>query len=370
LQLKNKYNSSKVANIPNFALRYEFIPTFIKIMKLQERILLFATLGKVLESELEAGNLEELLYAAKSKNAWFTIDNLKLSLSAICQKYLNEKVISDFCKQYEISEVAISKKVGIVAAGNIPLVAFQDILHTILMGHAALVKPSSQDELLLRFLYSKMTQIDARVEKYFEFADRINAAEAYIATGSGNTSRYFEYYFASKPHIIRKNRTSLAVLDGTETKIEIANLANDIFMYFGLGCRNVSKLLVPKGYDFEAFFKGIEYWNTVSMHSKYNNNYEYMKAIYLVNRELHLDNGFLLLKENSEMASPISVLFYSFYENISEVKDFISVNAEKIQLVCSKNEFIKNKIPFGASQEPNINDFADGVNTVEFLKGI
>jgi Acyl-CoA reductase (LuxC) len=339
-------------------------------MKLQERILLFATLGKVIKTELQAGNLEELLYAAKSKNAWFTIDNLKLSLSAIIEKYLDEDALLGFSEKYKIQNSENIKKVGIVAAGNIPMVAFQDILHTILSGNKALVKPSSQDELLLRFVFSKMIQIDPRASEYFEFVEKINAADAYIATGSGNTSRYFEYYFANKPHIIRKNRTSLAVLDGTESLSDFTNLANDIFMYFGLGCRNISKMFVPRGYDFDAFFKGIEYWSSVSMHSKYNNNYEYMKAIYLVNREKHLDNGFLLLKENTEMASPISVLFYEYYEDIKDVNTFISSNFEKIQLVCTKNEAIQNRIPFGASQEPSIDDFADGVSTMDFLKNL
>jgi Acyl-CoA reductase (LuxC) len=339
-------------------------------MKLQERILLFATLGEHFSAELSAGNLEELLYAAKAKNAWFTMDNLKLSLDAISKQYLNKAAMLAFCHDFDISEVAVSKRVGIVAAGNIPLVAFQDILHTILVGHIAMVKPSGQDEILLRYIYSQLFKIDERIKEQFEFVDKINAADAYIATGSGNTSRYFEYYFANKPNIIRKNRTSVAVLDGTESLVDITNLANDIFMYFGLGCRNVSKIFVPINYDFDAFFKGIEYWNTVSIHSKFNNNYEYMKAIYLVNREQHLDNGFLLLKENSEIASPISVLFYEYYIDIQDVKIKLEENADKVQLICSKNDCFENRIPFGASQEPRLEDFADGVNPIEFLKSI
>ena len=369
-QLKNKYNSSNCANIPNFVLEYTIRPTFIKIMKLQERILLFATLGQELSEQLASNALDELLYTAKAKNPWFTIDNLKLSLAAIASKYLNKSVLASFCLEQNVQEPSVQKQVGIVAAGNIPLVAFQDILHTILCGHVALVKPSSQDELLLIYVQSRLKSIDSRAVTYLQLADRLNAADAYIATGSGNTSRYFEYYFATKPHIIRKNRTSLAVLNGTESKVEIANLANDIFMYFGLGCRNVSKLFVPKGYNFDHFFEGIEYWSTVNLHAKFFNNYEYMKAIYLVNNEPHLDNGFLLLKEDSAMASPIAVLFYSFYTDLQEVEKYIEQHKEKIQLVTSKEGLLANSIPFGASQEPEIDDFADGVNTIEFLQSI
>ncbi len=339
-------------------------------MKLQERILLFSQLGAELEAQLKTDTLDELLYAAKAKNAWFTIDNLKLSLQAIAHKYLNKSILHGFCESQEITNTPTSKKVGIIAAGNIPLVAFQDILHTILCGHTALVKPSSQDEILLRYINARLIALDSRVEDYFQLVDRVNAADAFLATGSGNTSRYFEYYFATKPHIIRKNRTSLAILTGEESKIDLANFANDIFMYFGLGCRNVSKVFVPAGYDFNVFFEAIDYWSTVNMHSKYFNNYEYMKAIYLVNREPHLDNGFLLLKENPEMASPISVLHYSYYDDLAEVRTFVNSHADQIQLITAKQPLLPGTIPFGASQEPNIDDFADGVNTISFLKDL
>ncbi len=339
-------------------------------MKLQERILLFSQLGIELEAQLTAHSLDELLYAAKAKNAWFTIDNLKLSVQAIVHKYLNHNHLQDFCTDQGISDPSSIKKVGIIAAGNIPLVAFQDILHTILCGHTALVKPSSQDEILLRYIYSQLFALDSRVAVYFQFVDRVNAADAYLATGSGNTSRYFEYYFAAKPHIIRKNRTSLAILTEQESKTELANLANDIFMYFGLGCRNVSKIIVPNGYDFNVFFEAIEYWSTVNLHSKYFNNYEYMKAIYLVNREPHLDNGFLLLKENPELASPISVLHYSYYDDLADVRTYVNNHADQIQLITAKHTILPTAIAFGASQEPNIDDFADGVNTVSFLKNL
>lgn len=341
-------------------------------MKLEERIILFSDLGKSLNQKLENENLEEVLAFAKSKNGWFTIDNLKKSIRTIVDKYLNESELRNFVSFYPkvYFEQLEPKKVGIIAAGNIPLVGFQDIVHVMLCGHVAIYKASSQDEILIQYILKELKSINSDVEQCFILADRLNNMDAYIATGSGNTSRYFDYYFASKPHIIRKNRTSVAVLSGSETKIELADLGNDIFSYFGLGCRNIAKLFVPIGYDFTPFFEAIEYWNTISMHSKYNNNYDYMKSIYLVNGVQHLDNGFLLLKNDENLASPISTLFYEYYSDTETLKERLETQKDEIQVVVSKQQIAQNNYRFGESQTPSLADYADNVDTIEFLAKI
>jgi hypothetical protein len=341
-------------------------------MKLEKRIVLFRELGKSLIQKIETEEFNEVLAFAKSKNGWFTIDNLKKSIQTIVDKYLNESELRDFVALYpkEYFEPKEPKKVGIVAAGNIPLVGFQDIIHVILTGHVAVYKASSQDEILIQYILKDLKSINPDIEKALVLADRLNNLDAYIATGSGNTSRYFDYYFGSKPNIIRKNRTSVAVLTGEENKIELSDLGNDIFSYFGLGCRNIAKLFVPEGYDFTPLFEAIEYWNTISMHSKYNNNYDYMKSIYLVNGIQHLDNGFLLIKNDENLASPISTLFYENYTDLDSLAKRLESQKEEIQVVVSKLPITENIYRFGDSQSPGLADYADNVDTIKFLATI
>ncbi|MCP9765264.1 acyl-CoA reductase [Lacihabitans soyangensis] len=341
-------------------------------MKLEERIILFSDLGKSLNQKIETEDFQGILAFAKSKNGWFTIDNLKKSIQTIIDKYLNESELRNFVALYpnEYFEQLEPKKVGVIAAGNIPLVGFQDIIHVILFGHLAVYKASSQDEILIQYILKELKSINPAVEQCLVLADRLNNMDAYIATGSGNTSRYFDYYFGGKPNIIRKNRTSVAVLTGEETKIELADLGNDIFSYFGLGCRNIAKLYVPVGYDFTSFFEAIEYWNTISMHSKYNNNYDYMKSIYLVNGVQHLDNGFVLLKNDENLASPISTLFYENYTDLENLKERLESQKDEIQVVVSKLPITPNSYRFGESQSPGLADYADNVDTMEFLASI
>ena len=257
-----------------------------------------------------------------------------------------------------------------IAAGNLPLVGFQDLLQIILSGNIVLYKASSQDEVLILYFLNILNSFNSEISNYIKIVDKLNNADAFIATGSSNSSRYFEYYFASKPHIIRKNRTSIAVLDGTENRIQLGNLGGDILNYFGLGCRNVSKLFVPKGYVFNTFFESIEFWNSIRMHSKYNNNYDYMKAIYLVNQVQHLDNGFLLLKEDENLTSPISVLFYEEYETLDLLNEKLAEMKDNLQVIVSENNAIQNKVNFGKSQTPCLNDFADSVDVISFLQKV
>ena len=341
-------------------------------MKLEDRIILFSKLGESLAEKIDTEDFQSLLAHAKSKNGWFTMDNLKASLKSILGKYLNKKELEHFVQLYpsKFFEPSESKKVGIIAAGNIPLVGFQDLIHVVLAGHVAYFKPSSQDEVLIKFVYDELIKINPEISKKIVLADKLNNLDAYIATGSGNTSRYFEYYFSKSPNIIRKNRTSVAILDGKETRTDLANLGNDIFSYFGLGCRNISKLYVPENYDFVFFFESIEYWNTILMHSKYNNNYDYMKSIYLVNGVQHLDNGFLLLKEDQALASPIATLFYEKYSSKSDLLSDLGNKQSEIQVIVSNAPLLKNTYKFGESQTPGLGDYADNIDTMEFLARI
>ncbi len=341
-------------------------------MKLEERIVLFSKLGEYLLANKNTEEYKEILFTAKAKNAWFTLDNIQNTIDNIIVNFLKKNELRNFVSTYPDSyfEPIVAKKIGLIAAGNLPLVGFQDLLQIILSGNIVLYKASSQDEVLILYFLKILNSFHSEISNYMKIIDKLNNADAFIATGSGNSSRYFEYYFASKPHIIRKNRTSIAVLDGTENRIQLGNLGGDILNYFGLGCRNVSKLFVPKGYIFNTFFESIEFWNSIRMHSKYNNNYDYMKAIYLVNQVQHLDNGFLLLKEDENLTSPISVLFYEEYESLDLLNEKLAEMKDNLQVIVSENNAIQNKVNFGKSQTPRLNVFADSVDVIAFLQGI
>jgi hypothetical protein len=233
-----------------------------------------------------------------------------------------------------------------------------------------LIKLSSQDKQLIPYILDKLTEIEPGFKEQFEFIERLKDFDAVIATGSNNTSRYFEYYFSKVPHIIRKNRNSIAVLSGKESREELRALGHDIFDYYGLGCRNVSKFYIPKGYNFNTFFESIEDFKSVADHHKYNNNYDYNKSIFLVNMDKHLDNGFLLLKEDKRMASPLAVVYYEEYESIREVEKELLENKEGIQCIISSSDLSVNILPFGQSQRPGLWDYADGIDTMAFLRGL
>ncbi|UBM59276.1 acyl-CoA reductase [Marinilongibacter aquaticus] len=331
-------------------------------MTRKERIVLLDTFGDFLRDPKNEAELRDWAARAKNENGWFTEDNVLLSLHNIASNYLDKTALEQF--SINLKEVE-PKKIGIVAAGNIPLVGFHDLICVLLTGHKALLKLSSSDSILMRMVIRKLIEMDSRIEEQIEVVERLNAADAYIATGSDNTARYFEYYFSKKPHIIRKNRSSVAVLTGLESNSDLRNLGNDIFQYFGLGCRNVSKLFVPEDYVFDTFFESIEYWNSIKIHHKYNNNYDYNKSIYLINGDHHFDNGFLMLKEDQALVSPLSVVYYERYQSAEDLEAKLKAQEEKIQCVVGQNF-----TPFGGSQSPKLNDFADGLNTLDFLNEI
>ena len=279
---------------------------------------------------------------------------------------MTDKNINQWLSKYNFNTVN-PQTVAIIMAGNIPLVGFHDFLCVLLSGHSVLVKQSSNDKHLLPFLAKYLEVVEPNFKGKIKFTEeKLDKFDAVIATGSDNTARYFEYYFKNKPSIIRKNRNSVAVLTGNETKNQLEALSDDIFRYYGLGCRNVSKFFIPKDYNFDAFFNAVYKWNTIINESKYANNYDYNKAVYLMSEFEMLENGFLMIKQDESYASPIATLFYEHYENISELQQKLNAEKDKIQCVVADG-FNENEIPFGETQNPQLSDYADNVDTVAFL---
>lgn len=303
--------------------------------------------------------VNEIIKREKPHNGWFTEDAVRSSLYHLGIR-LNKEELSSWLKDIELFKNP--KKVGIIMAGNLPLVGFHDFLSVVMSGNIAVVKMSSDDNRLLPVLIEILKALQPDLEERIQIVDRVNGIDAVIATGSNNSARYFEKYFGHLPNIIRKNRTSLAVIEGDESKEELEALGKDVFTYFGLGCRNVSQILIPKDFDLDRFFGAIVDFGDIINHHKYANNYDYHKAIYLMNQEKLIENGFVLTKEDNCLFAPISVLLYHRYANESEVKDFIVQHEEEIQVVVGKKY-----TPFGKAQSPELDDYADGVNTIEFL---
>ncbi len=310
----------------------------------------------------------ETLQIAQQQNGWSTEDNLEFACKSWAEA-LTEENLKKWLKNYDFNKVT-PKKVAIIMAGNIPLVGFHDFLSVLVSGHKAIVKLSSDDKVLLPFIAHYLEEINPIWRNSFVFTDeKITDFDAVIATGSNNTARYFEYYFGKKPNIIRKNRNSVAVLTGKETEEELLGLGGDIFQYFGLGCRSVSKIFIPMDYDLDIFFKGIYPLHDIIHIEKYANNYDYNKAVYLMSLFKLRENGFLILKEDSNYASPIATLFYERYSDISELREKLTNDTEKIQCIVSKG-FVENEIPFGKTQKPALWDYADNIDTVTFLTNL
>ena len=301
---------------------------------------------------------------ATENNSWFTNENIFSALTN-WSKALTEKNLSQWLKNYQFT--TSNKRVAIVMAGNIPLVGFHDFLSVVIAGHNVVVKQSSNDKHLLPFLAKYLEYVAPEIKGTIEFTDKkLSNFDAVIATGSTNTARYFEYYFKNKPSIIRKSRNSVAVLTGNETEDQLKALGDDVFQYFGLGCRSVSKLFVPKNYQFDDFFKGMFHKRDIINNIKYANNYDYNKAVYLMSEFDILENGFLMIKEDSSYASPIASVFYEYYTDISEIKEKIVTDKDKIQCVISQG-LLEDEVDFGESQNPQLWDYADGINTLDFL---
>lgn len=330
----------------------------------EERINAFVSLGNYLKQSEDLNNIIEQAYL---KNTWFNPKECRSALNAWA-KLLERTEIEHWLSNYKLEEQS-SKNVGLILAGNIPIVGFHDICSVLMTGHIANIKLSSNDDVLIPHLLTKLTEFNPLMKHQIVYVDRLNSVDAVIATGSNNSSRYFEYYFNNKPNIIRKNRNSVAILKGNESKDDFLKLGEDIFSYYGQGCRNVSKLFVPNDYDFIPLLDSLESFNYIADQSKYFNNYNYYKSIYLVNREQHLDTGFLLLKESDSMQAPLSVLYYEYYSDGANLKAKLDSLHESIQCIVSAEKFdSKNQmVNFGGSQQPGWMDYADGVDTISFL---
>jgi hypothetical protein len=319
----------------------------------------------VLFNDLFFDGFKHQIKLSQEHNGWFSEKNILFALESWAKLLTSEK-LNSWISNYPI-ETAAQKKVAIIMAGNIPLVGFHDFLCALICNHKVIVKQSSNDKHLLPFLTLYLTKIAPDLKGRVTFLDqKLEGFDAVIATGSDNTARYFEYYFIDKPSIIRKNRNSLAILTGDETKEDLLNLSNDIFQYYGLGCRSVSKLFVPNNYNFDAFFEAMYHWNPIINGAKYANNYDYNKAVYLMSEFKMLENGFLMLKEDTSYASPIATLFYENYESLESLTKKLNQDASKIQCIVS-NQLSDNHLAFGSTQTPQLEDYADGVDTVDFL---
>lgn len=322
----------------------------------------------VLYNDLFFKKFTDLIALSPSHNGWFTPEQVYFAIQSWAEA-LKEDNINKWLTDYTLTTVK-PKTIGLVMAGNIPLVGFHDFLCVLISGNKVQVKTASNDQYLIKFLANYLIQINSKFSDLIQFTDgKLEKFDAVIATGSNNTARYFEYYFKNKPNIIRKNRNSVAVLNGKESHEDLVNLGEDIFRYFGLGCRNVSKLFVPRGYSFDAFFTAIYKYRAVIYYEKYSNNYDYNKAVFLMSNFKLLDNEFLTLKEDSSYASPISSVFYEFYDTISELQDLLKYDAEKLQCIVSNN-LIENSISFGQTQKPKLWDYADNLDSLKFLSHI
>lgn len=335
----------------------------IAIVKLGEFLRDFSA-SEVSESEWSQ-KLEETITLAKHKNGWFTKDNVDFALKS-WGELLKEDNLTDWYRAYDLERNSI-KTVAVIMAGNIPLVGFHDLLSVLLTGNKALIRLSSNDNVLISFIKDYLASAEPLFQERIIFSeDKMKDFDAVIATGSNNTARYFEHYFGKVPNIIRKNRNSIAVLTGKESTTQLEALGEDIFRYYGLGCRSVSKVFVPIEYDFDAFFKSIYSYHPIIEQKKYANNYDYNKAVYLMSDFKILDNGFLVLKEDKSYASPIASLFYEKYDSLENLKERLTKDEQMLQCVVGEG-VMDGEIAFGETQKPSLSDYADGVDTVDFL---
>jgi hypothetical protein len=337
------------------------------VMKLPERTKAFIELGKRIGS-LTAGEIKELAARAGSENPWFTEESIALSLRGL-SAMLDEDEVMKWIMRYQ-PEPEKSSTVGVAMAGNIPFVGFHDFLCVLISGHRLKAKLSSQDSVIFTFIFKTLLAIEPRFEASVSIEPRLKDTDAIIATGSDNTARYFEYYFRNIPHIIRKNRSSCAVLMGEETDDDLARLGVDVFSYFGLGCRNVSKIYAPEEFDFGRLIKSWEPYRHVVLHHKYANNYDYQKSILLINLAPFLDGEFVILKKDEALVSPIAVIYFETYADQADLKKKIDALGDKLQLVTSARGWFGGSIEFGKGQFPSVGDYADNVDTMKFLAAI
>ena len=334
-------------------------------MTIRERLAAFEKLGNYVDA-IDEAELEELMLKVRNENPWFTAGSVNLALEGV-QRYLEGQKLRTWVSSYKLNPAA-KKTIAVVMAGNIPLAGFHDFLSVLISGHIALVKLSSKDSVLLTHLSEKLVEIEPRFAPQINIAAQLKNFDAVIATGSDNSSRYFQYYFGKYPHIIRKNRTSCAVLTGSEDSEELMLLGRDVFTYFGLGCRNVSKIFMPEDFDPTLLVKAWDIYVDILHHHKYHNNYDYQKSILLVNKIPFYDSGFVILHENEKLVSPISVVYFERYKTQEGLSSRLTAVRDKLQCVVGKDQ--ADRIPFGKTQSPELWDYADQVDTLKFLESL
>ena len=352
-------------------------------MTVEKRIEAFAKLGEFLSQfqpegiiRNDAVAMNDLFFdpfhmqvkRASEFNGWFTRENVITAFSK-WSNILNTNNLTKWVLPYDLSRVQ-QKKVGVIMAGNIPLVGFHDFLVVLISGHELIAKQSSSDSHFLPLIAKYLEYVEPEFKGLISFTDeKLTGFDAVIATGSNNTARYFDYYFGKYPSIIRRNRNSVAVLKGDESHEELKDLGEDIFRYFGLGCRSVSKIFVPRNYDFDPFFRAIYDYKEVLKYDKYINNYDYNKAVFLMSQYKLLENGFLMLKEDQSYASPIATLFFEYYDDELTLEQRLHDDKESIQCLVGKSDR-SNMVPFGQTQNPQLWDYADDVDTMSFLQNL
>ena len=358
-------------------------------MHSEERLNAFVDFGKALKilsgdsspaakkehliSERFKKKFDVAIVRAELENPWFTQDFIMKRMAGIADMLTPDKLHAWLASYpvFHSGNAKDPKRIGVINAGNVPLVGFHDFLSVLISGHIFVGKLSSKDTVLFELVRDLLIYLHKPFHDYIIFEEGfLKDFDAVIATGSNNSSRYFEYYFGQYPHIIRRNRNAIAVLDGSETEAQLTALGNDIFLFFGLGCRNVSKLYVPEGYSFQTFFESVQHFQELYYHNKYANNYDYHRAIFLLNKTPHLDNGFLLVREDDSLASPIAVLHYNHYKSKDGLKKDIEIKNNEIQCMVSGTQNLPGSIPFGKSQEPELWDYADDIDTLKFLESL
>jgi len=339
-------------------------------MTIEQRIEAFTTLGDLIRQELSNSSeeFETIITKAKVHNQWFAPRFTRIALNSIAN-LLKKESLESWVLQYESEMFEESPlKVGVIMAGNIPLVGFHDFLSVLISGKVFKGKLSSQDEFLLPYIAEKLIDIEPEFGSKIEFVPHLlKDFDAVIATGSNNSARYFDYYFGKYPHIIRKNRNSVAIISDEDTEDDLKKLADDVFLYFGLGCRSVSKIFVPKGYSIPTILEQFNHYMFLHEHTKYFNNYEYNKSIFLLNKIPHFDNGFHLITENASYASPVSVLNYEEYEDLDSLERRLIMENEQIQCIVGGDKVTISHEKFGNSQYPSLSEYADNKDVISFL---
>ncbi len=339
-------------------------------MELATRISALVTLGEVLTEKDEYR--EAVMKRAEFHNQWFSLENQEAMFQAIAGNFLDASKLRKWLESYQLAKHTSRKTVGLVMAGNIPLVGFHDLITIFVAGHKSQIKLSEKDQYLVPYIIKKLREINPETHPYFEIVEKLQGFDAIIATGSNNSARYFEAYFGRHPNIIRKNRNGVAILTGNESQEELLALSRDVFQYFGLGCRNVSKIYVPDGYKFDSLLEALHENRQIVLHSKYKNNFDYNYALYVLNQEPYLANGCILLIQNTAIPSRIASLHYEFYSDQKALERELANRSSEIQCLIAQPGFLLENvaIPFGKSQEPELWDYADDVDTMAFLQSL